>query len=233
MLTKATRGSSIPTTGNVLWLKADTGIFKADGTTRPVDGEETVYWRDQSPAANHAEAIAALKPTWVASAINGHPAINIDQDEPFALTSTISLNTWDIYVVMINDGAVQTSVVLGDTATTAHYLYFGPTHGAGVRTGVTGPGTIDCTYASNVGAWTIIGTMSDGTTVTSRAANTSNSAANAGNIGFNRVGQYHNGATALDMDGKVAEIIIYDTVLSAGDRATVVTYLTTKYGLLA
>jgi len=66
-------GTDVPFGALVLWLKADTGLVQG-GTNTPVN-----LWADQSGNGNNAvQAVGASQPVWVAGAIGGRPVVRFN-----------------------------------------------------------------------------------------------------------------------------------------------------------
>src|SRR3954464_9443177 len=73
-----------PSSGLKLWLKADAGVTLA--------GSAVAQWNDQSGNnANASQAVAAQQPAFIASAVNGKPALKFDGSNDF-LTFTLATN---------------------------------------------------------------------------------------------------------------------------------------------
>ncbi len=71
--TTLTNGTSLPLGSLALWLKADSGLAQLS-TNTPVD-----LWQDQSGNGNDVTQLTGTnQPLWVAAAINGYPVIQFD-----------------------------------------------------------------------------------------------------------------------------------------------------------
>ncbi len=64
--------AQIPTTGNVLWLKADANVYNdVAASSLSTNGQTVAQWNDQSGNAAHAiSTTAGYRPTFVTNAIN-------------------------------------------------------------------------------------------------------------------------------------------------------------------
>jgi len=203
--------------GCVLWLRSDLGVTK-DGVDRVSE------WADQSGNANHAtQGVDAKKPVYHANQINGHATIRFDGADDF-MTCVQMLSQSVFAVVNHTDGASFSNYRrLVDASDTLGWSIFGEnnsslynSHGVfprgiaqanfyvnGVNTGEAAP-LVNYKYLSGI------------------ATNQANK--------IITIGDYDSGS-GQPLLGNIAEIILYDSALSADNRLLVEDYLATRYGL--
>ena len=87
--------------GLVLWLDAGKGI------TAPVNGNPVSMWEDQSGNGNHAvQEIASFKPIYVTNELNGNPVVRFPGGEKYLRHSPILTDSYTaFYVLMLNESA--------------------------------------------------------------------------------------------------------------------------------
>ncbi len=221
---------SLPLAGQRLWLRADAGVPGGAGSVQT--------WFDQSGLNNHATAsfTVSQQPTLVLNAINGRPAIHFTraQSQSFALPSLMSgASEGEIFIVVKaasdNDGVPNGLLAFGSSPTNGLYYPHGngsiyDEFGSTVTTQVGDPAPSLATFnlynsSSRPGSWISrfnAGVMKNLTTNTVAWSGTLN-------IGIFGGASYFN--------GDVAEIIVYDRVLSSAERENVGYYLNQKYAL--
>jgi hypothetical protein len=237
-------------TGPLLWLKADVGI------TYNVSNKVS-QWNDQSGNGHHASAAAALQPTYIINTLNGKPVLNFDGTDGM-LTNNIDMtgtNKADVFVIFQDDLSEAQLVSVFDTrgnlspdigitlqsnVTSISCQGCASDHGiaAGLRgnvqysyTSTVGQATAKCfkmvENRCDMGLTTLESTMYiNGVYIPRTAGNKDfNNTGNFGNT-FSTIGYVFN---AYHLKGSIAEIIMYNRVLTATERTTVENYLTSKY----
>ncbi len=231
--TTAVGGVDLPLTNLRLWLKADTGPAQV-GTNAPVN-----FWEDQSGRGNHAMEIytsgASTRPTWVAGQINNRPVVRFDAANDFLNLPNLLNGTTqaEVFVVLKADvaypgtirglwkfGTDNSSWVRYPNTDGSIWEDFGST--ANYAMGVPAQPLTDYhlfNVSSGSGLWTarLNGVVQGSRTNSTYAYNT------APTLGKN---SYY-------FDGDVAEVVIYDRVLSTAERNAVSYYLNSKYALVA
>jgi hypothetical protein len=212
--------------GLQLWLKADAIVGLAD--TDPV-----TTWEDSSSANNDAtQGTAALKPTYRTNQINGKAAVSFDDGDHLASALSMATKPFSVFAVANFTNFSVPRTILGQSSagglqfrgntTPRQEILKAETASIGVSTSALSTGTnyrLAATY-SNTGVFTFyLNGTADGT-----GTNDQTFTASTAKVGDNRDG-------AESMLGLIAEILFYDSVLSAGDRGSVNSYLATKYGL--
>lgn len=229
-------------TGLKVWLKADAGI-----TTNP-DGT-VATWADQSGNANDAtQANPAAAPLVTASAINGKPALTFG---PTATTANQFLEISDAGTAFTT-GDFSTFVIARFTNYATYRVlwskctagmaapfdwWFQPGTGrahAYRGNGATFGGPVAAPLGNPAGIFTAVGLTAAGTTISHYAGFSDNGSGTIPNATASlgsplRIGQRDDGV--VQMQGEIAEILIYDRAVSAIERSNVVSYLCSKYGL--
>lgn len=203
----------------------------ANALTGLSDGDPVGSFTDQSGAGIHSEqATAGKKPLYKTNIIGGKPALLYDGTDDFTKQASAytDLPSTTIFVVL----QPVTTTGLPDFV---DGFASGKRHQIGIRSaklqifqGSTVTGTSNAAAATN---YVLTGAFTSGASamyVNGTSAGTSATAANVQNglvIGAN------SGATAEFANAYIAEVICYSRVLTAGERATVHTYVQDKYGI--
>jgi len=214
-----------------LWLKADALVLN--------DGDAVGTWVDQSGNANDAtQATAANKPTYKAGIVNGKPVVRFDGSNDYLalpnFVSTFIAGEIFIVVKIDNDPPTldsQTGLwTFGSDIQNTHYPYTDgiiyDQFGTATRKATSDPAIALTSFriynvASQSGEWTSrINGVQHYTTATNTASFTTAPILGAGVGGSNYF-----------LDGDVAEVILYSSVLSSGNRGLVEGYLNSKYAL--
>ncbi len=217
-----------------LWLRADAGIT-ADGM-----GSVT-QWDDQSGNANHAVQPYGLSPALAPAAINGKPALHFDGTTYMVVPNSPSVAiTGDMaaYAVVNIEDFAASRTIFGKTAANIpspydwylwpdrmeFYRGDGTVYGY-VRTYVMPSAGSPHVLAVNMRGTTanqyLDGRLSSGTSVINTPIADNNDALGIGT----------RNDLANHMKGDIAEILIFPTALSDGDRAQLDSYLGAKYGV--
>jgi PKD repeat protein len=218
--------------GLVAWLKPDAIAPVADGTA-------ITSWNDASGLANNAtQGSAAAKPQYYNNVFNGHAAIrtsstrffNIDlsdiNDTNYTII-TVSKRTGNIgYVVGFNGSTSSTGLALGYAGSTLarHSQYANwvnmviPANSVATEL----PVILACQFDELVGKklWRI----NDGT-------NTIRSGTNKTHYVLSGSGRIGRGLANDGFIGSIAEVIVYNRVLTTAELKQLHTYLSVKYGL--
>ena len=209
--------------GLVLWLDAAniTGLN---------DGDPVATWPDASDEANDAtQATEDYRPTYQTNELNGKPVVRFDGSNDWLVldTNITASSVWTCFHVLKKTGSYMFGVANHDHA-----------HGATAFNSwindqlYVNDGTKN--YYVNSQLWTshtIVATKLTGGTCTgwrngiTLGAFSASSAASEGV--FNSIGKLNTNYST----GDIAEIIIYNSALSDGDRGDVESYLSTKYNI--
>lgn len=205
-------------------------------------------WNDVSGNALHL-GTAAGSPAYLASAINGLAGVDFDGTDDRVSSSAnysafISDAAYSIYIVAnvdaidTNDEAGQTynndgfcgdnAVKVGPGLRSAPTVHFGHRDSAFQRTS---------SITISTGTAYIFAQRFDGSSITGRINTTSTEVtASATTVAASDIGTALNigrvsGSADYWLDGKVCELIFYNTALSAANHRTNLEYLAAKYGL--
>ncbi|MDN5213636.1 T9SS type A sorting domain-containing protein [Fulvivirgaceae bacterium BMA12] len=231
---------SAQTPGNIggtnlrIWLKAGTG------TNTIVDGENISSWIDQSAQGNNAsQNVVSEQPQYVLDAINSNAALLFDGTEDFMDITTNSFpfgaNSRTLYLVLNYDSLTnptffQMAFSYGNPAANqangfglngnGDLLYFG--FGNDERINSFGDPDNSRIYIGTYDG-TIASIFVDGLLSTSTARSW-NTVQNLAYIGQQVLQREH-------YSGEIAEILLYDKVLTEAERFKVDSYLAVKYGI--
>jgi hypothetical protein len=221
-VTTLTDTSGVPTTGMRLWLRADAGLTK--------DGSNNVTaWADQSGAHNDSTPINS--PLFVAGAMNGQAAVRFN-----GTSNSLSLPD-------VMSGATQ-----GELIIVARLKDFSLAHNALAHFG----GNTGTIYGATQ-LWNDFGgsdgnpiTLPDPSVLTSPHVFDASMSGGTGVVEINNVvistkpsvGTYFRSNPLIGFDwqnegfnGDIAEVIVYDHLLSVADHAALANYLGAKYGV--
>jgi hypothetical protein len=212
----------LPASGLVLWTRADAGV-QLDDLNR------VEMWKDLSGAGNHiTQPTEGNRPVVATNAINGLPVIRFNTTQ-FMTTATGFTNPYSIFTVSkMNNGTDRRLIssanqnwLLGTWGGFQNVMY-----AEGWLTASSGPTPDNLPHmysATGTGALT---TFYDfGNVIASNAS---------GVFAPNRLQlNSYGGGLGESSDGDVAEVIIYNRVLTAAEREKVEGYLAYKYNLQA
>lgn len=212
--------------GIVLWLDAD------DDTTLSLSGSNVTQWDDLSGNDNHATPLTTdVRPKSGTRTINSKNAIEFDGTD-FLETPDLELTEYTEFIVfqadnVITDGASLTTAIMGGAGgKDTRYI-----RRSDLWLWEDGVQAIPSTNISTNGVY--ISTAShDATTLDAElrlngeSQGVVNRAMPTGGTTPYRIGAF---STNLWYDGVIAEIIVYDRVLSAAEKQQVEAYLTAKW----
>lgn len=229
--------------GMQLWLKSDAGVLDASNNVITTDNTQVKTWQDQSGNGLDAvQATSARQPVWrnAANGINGNPAVYFSSD--IMVTANLTSGPFTIFSVhkatahgLIYERGVSVNSNDGE------YLYTSTGTTIAVRR-TDGIGRISSKEYNS--SWGIGGNtlttcqQFDGThaghTLRVNGSDITLSSASSSDPGtVDGTGAMYIGArnnVVAPVTGFIAEIIYYDSVLSASDVSDVETYLLDKWG---
>lgn len=230
--TTTTTTPELPVSGASIWLRANALSLS--------DNDPVTTWLDSSGFGNNAaQATAGKKPLFKTAIVNGLPVVRFDGTD-----DTLSLGN-----ILDNPGALTVFVVLKSSnsggvlakvSAAVNWQGWASPYGAGrYIVHQTDNGNYrfwDTAVAYADSAFRYFSTTWDGSTITHRVngavvgaqanGGAFSSSANGADLhlgSFSDFGDY--------LNGDVAELVIYPSVLSTGDRQAVEAYLAAKYGL--
>ena len=240
-----------------LWFRADAGVEEANGDDAE-DTDPVQFWRDQSGNGNNAvQSTLSERAVWDNSnTINGNPVLTFDgSDDHMAIANlfydnTNTLDEMTVYAVTKTTKSSEGIVVSYDRSS----FYRFSTRGDGdVRLGSNQGTTITDFDSQNTtvddGNPHLIGADFDGITTGDQRHFFDGALNNTQNTGTGFLGNAseiprygfiskNSEATAFDgagggdeFQGDIAEIVYFETVLSAAERNQLESYLAIKYGM--
>ena len=229
-----------------LWLDASDNSTVLDATdTAASDDEAVKTWQDKSGNANHAvQATAADQPIRRAADVNGLDVLDFVSNDFMIGSAALTPRQTDAKTVFL--ALASDNQTLGATAVNLYDYVGTPTTGAG------GLITVEVAYRCAGRTWVssspvstttanIITFTHDGQTNIEDAVNmwldgsslTNSSGVNGALVDNSEsycIGRQSRGG-GIDYDGRICEIIVYDSELSTTDREAVETYLANKWGI--
>jgi hypothetical protein len=228
--TTQTNGTDIPFTNLTLWLKADAGMVlqSTNGTVKT--------WFDQSGNYNDGnQTTATNRPSWLGGPLGGHPVVrfNATNGQYLTLPSLVLTNVTGAEALVVLKAAVAVPSArrqlwqMGSSGSSslAYPDYSGDIVDDFASTStraITPPQPLDQYRIFNVagqdGYWA--------TWINSQSLGTDN---NTFGISTNMI---LGGGTNAYFDGDIAEVLIFNRVLTADERNTANNYLVNKYQYL-
>ncbi len=231
--------------GLALWLDG------GDAASVTLDGSNNVsQWSDKSGNARHVtQASATQRPAYVASAINGLNCLNFDGSDDFLASSAFTLGELTLFAVVTARWTVtETGAFFGQNFTANKS--FGRVGGAGFdylandircvtdgfNSGTSGPRAIGPQPAGLINGQAVLITTRLGTTGTVLRVNRASIARVARNdppTSINlpvAVGRPGSSYPAEYWNGRIAELVLYNRLVSDTERDQVESYLAARWG---
>lgn len=231
------------------WLKANTGVLNPSSGAA-TDGQAVMQWNDQSTIANNAsQATAANRPVFRTNIINGNPVLRFSGDQFVDAASTPGITTSNsFYFFLVFKPSSFTAGATGDGSgsyiidrtlannpltsfkiVNTDKYHFQKRNNSG---GVTGPIS---TIAATTTSFVIADYFRNFNTALGLGLNGGNpvtSGDDAGDLTADpiRIGR-HSTTSNGGLTGDLAEVIVYNTNLTATQRQQVQSYLSIKYGI--
>lgn len=212
--------------GLIRWYDA------ADASTISDTGGLVDTWADKSSAGVNATGVTTARPVTGAATRNGRNVLTFDGADVLTMSAgTGLLSAGTIFIVGNTNDTVNGSVWLArDQALASNFVALGlGASGSILRLNTAGVGSSNTSGATSAyqlmrGTWS--GTTSQVAVNRSTANNSTITGTPSFSIGI--IGGYT--GTASDADGNIAEILVYNVSLSAGDIANIEAYLSAKWG---
>ncbi len=220
--------SFLPTdiTGLKLWLKADSLVLN--------DGDSVSTWTDSSGSGTNVTGVTTTRPLYKTGIINGLPSVLFDGTDDFlnSASGLAALNSNSQFIV------IQPTLDTASQKTYSCMAHYGgksfmcakvSTNVWGTFAGAGDVGTTALTSGSNY----LVECTTPNATLYQRGVGVGGSGTSvAGPVGSTSVGIGKDLVTAgREYAGHIAEVIVYNTVLSNTDRIRVENYLINKYAL--
>jgi len=241
----ASRASSleIPATiDNLLrWHRSTDLLFQDAAATTPADEADDPIgkWRNKvSPGTGDlTQSTAGARPLLKLAQVNALPAIEFDAvDDMFDWPSLNSLTAGEIFIILAIDVDPPTAAKsalwrMGTTAGATHYPFEDANiydeFGTNSRKDTTAP-------AADLTAFHLYNVRSAADAWSSHINGTQHFATATNTVSFNatpKIGNAGSPAATTFLDGRIAEILLYSRVLETAERAAIMNYLDTRYGL--
>ncbi|MFC1805755.1 PEP-CTERM sorting domain-containing protein [Planctomycetota bacterium] len=236
---RGARAVPLPFTDDLrLWLKADAGITM-DGSNRVSQWNDQLIG-DNTVAQNATQGTNGNKPIWTAGALGGLPVLRFDASDQLLGQGGLVLSggtvARTVALVASSQNSNNTEIFdLARSGPATRPLYritpeMAMRNGSGNRLWASNPlGTTAAVLAVQTPAsptsGTTIGYMNSTTALTPTATGSPTGAMDTGTDGY-RTG-------AASFAGDIAEILVYERVLSAAELNKVGSYLAGKYGIAA
>ncbi len=234
-------------TGLQLWLKPD-------GLTNTVNLSKVSYWTNSIGTGNAAtNSVAVNQPSYQANGLNGYPVVRFTDDgssvanntnlnwlvSPLPLSGNSNSFTATILFHSQITGVRDTLMQQLGNGSTIFYVQTSsvPALNPYIDSFASAK-ELPSPYSYALRNWTILTMVQDavagtvtlyqnGFALTNTTIGTLNSLANAGwMLGCNKPKSTHG------LNGDIAEVLIYNSALSGGDRSTTENYLANKYGFV-
>ncbi len=225
--------AQVPSANLKLWLKADAG------TSTTTNGQSVSTWADQSGNGNNAtQPTAANQPTYTTSTLNGYPALHFTSaNDSYLILPTdsalgIQNSDYEMFIVARTDSTNISFLISGNLEQFEMHLNgaagarFIPISSTYIDEGTSGeyannsPHIFDAQASSTEGLIRVDG-VNGGNTLTNVRSSSNSSLILGMRLSVN----------SYFFTGDIAEVIIYNKVLSASDRILVESYLASKYGI--
>jgi hypothetical protein len=222
-------------TGLQLWLKAD-------GITGLNDGDPISTWSDESGQGNHAtQATAGLKPLYKVNILNGKPAVRFDGINDYLNAHTLLFPpTATVFAVVRNNTKASDAQIISRRSSTASapiafQLYLAATDRAAVNARDDASHLAVALAAAGLVAAQIVTGIRNGNDVEVRrngiSVGTGSNTLETTTTDQTRIGAKATGAPTDYLDGDIAELIMYNRVLTDGERDKIEAYLGQKYNI--
>ena len=222
--------------GLLLWLKGDGTLWQDSARTTPAtsDGDPVGAWDDDSGNADHAtQATAGARPSLQTAELNGLAVVRLDGGDMLQSVADAGQLPVSVFAVVRPDNFSAKRTVLGPSGGGALAFGFNPTTGTlfADRASVANLG--NGTTGAAAATWHRIGFLYDGSSYTFRLNGASTGTGSVSQSFASRDTQVgaNQGAGSEPMIGDLAELLVYNSVLSDTDRDNVEAYQATKYGL--
>jgi hypothetical protein len=249
-------GQLIPPSGNILWLMADRGVYNDNGITNASNGHLVQVWADQSGNNNSfRQDTLGQRPVLVNNVLCSRPVIRFDVGRRTYLSSSLKLSgAFTVFIVFISPsitGNPETLLSIKSFTNSyteilcADHPSYRPVSFMAYMPGSVTGGTMmnsvgnAATFSPAGNLFTMTYNGGSSTSASSYAANYDASAAPVLSSGlFGRlmtdsttIGGRAPGQNYSFLSGDIAEIIVYDHVISNPEIEQVEGYLVVKYGL--
>lgn len=205
--------------------------FRADAITGLSDGDPVATWEDGSGGGQHAtQATGASQPIYKTNIVNGKPVVRfVDTTDELAVAAAPSHTATTMFAVVKAPASGDYAMRRHDTNGGIEWRITGGKLGLDKRgqANIVNGATTLSTTGFSVAVLTADGTASSYVHYLNGEVDGSN--VGGTNVGAGGAFTIGNENTAGDFD--IAELVIYDSLLSGADRDAVTAYLGFKYGI--
>ncbi len=223
--------AQVPTANLKLWLKAGTGV------TTTATGDSVTTWADQSGNGNNAtQTNPGSEPVYVTNAVNGQPAIQFNGSTSFLnlpASSTIGIlnSNYEMFIVAKSASTATQFLIGGSTEQFEMHLNgYGGARFIPVSGKYIDEGSLYQYSDGNMHIFDASANSTDGIIRVDGIEGADSSGNMLSNLDHSMLIGIR-GDFTYPLNGEIAEVIIYNTVLSSKDRILVESYLANKYGL--
>jgi hypothetical protein len=222
-------GVFLPTqiSGLQFWVRGDLGIT--------LNGSNVSAWADQSGnGRNNTQGTAALQPAYntTDANYNNQPTLTFNQTntQGFVCSTFTAVPQPLTFIFVCNYATAVHTAELIDGSVQRNIIYSTGVNNYQIQALGGGAGNIVASVNSSVPA--VLGFVSNGAS-SAIFYNNSQTAAQTGSVGTNGMDQFPVGlgGNVQSWNGKVAEVIIYNFVLSSAQQFAVFHYLGVRYGI--
>lgn len=207
-------GGGAPVSGMAAWLKADALALS--------DGDPVSSWTDSSGNSNHlVEVNPSFNPTYKTGIVNSLPVVRYASGVKWLVLTTRLTTVRTAFIVMKHSTGSDAAIGFFFADDTVYDWHAG-----------SGTALLDPTFAHvniRTGSGYVNGVLTTVTSMTKPTSFTLFSFVTAGDVIVGNVSRDRFGVNTWE--GDIAEIILYTSALSSGDRVTTEDYLIAKYGL--
>ena len=241
LLKKKGLNTDIP--GKIIWFDASdiNGLYQDSAKTTPVanNNDPVGAWTDKVSGLSVVQATAGLRPIYLTNVQNGMPVVRFNGASGTLLesTATISMSTPNtIIVVAIDRGTSQVFGGIFSHEKSMSLFSSGTVYWLDSWGGNTAACTVPAVNVFHVitAQYTQDSTTNskmyyDGTLYSSCSNNIGGTSSGAGRVELG--GRAWSGYPGRIFKGDIAEVIVYNRVINAGERATIEAYLLAKWGI--
>lgn len=216
--------------GLIVWLDAGAGVFSDAGTTPAVNDDTIQQWNDQSGNGNNAsQGTSANRPTYKTGVLNSRPVLRFDGSNDSIRTGTFSstLSQPNTVFIVASTNTANMTFIDGLGTSNRHQFQSASTPSVSAFAGGTMSFSRTATFTHRL--FTIRYNTSSSQILENGTSVATGDVGTHSLTGLN-VGSRFSQDQAF-LNGDFAEILIYDTDLSTGNREAVEAYLISKYNL--
>lgn len=200
------------------WWKADS-LALANGASVPT-------WTDNSATgASLTQATGATQPTYQTNVLNGFPVLRFNGSQYLENATFSFVQPTTMFVVSKYTTAGTSPTLIGAASANQNAIFYDASNFTNAYAGISLTGN-----TSVLGSFIITTAQFNTASSLLHVNGTQQASGNAGssNMTSLRVGNNSSGNTII---GDVAELVIYNRVLTTAERASIDTYLSNKYGI--